>query len=213
MRADIPTGTGILTICRDRRELLPLARYIVISALSLIRAHGGGGAIVLWPSYSDHPIPTQFRAADGSITTVDAGSSSSSGRTVSTPERYGPGHRRHRAGERGCGPVHPEHRQTDIGGSTREVHAAGGPDHRAQSGKGPDSMAVDKRTLDDPQPGQPTLHVGDKIRSRPPRLPTAVSATDSSTSVAERRRSSGRSRSSRRSYWSRRGVACDRFWG
>ena len=52
--------------------LSPLARWFVIATLSVIGVGVVVGAVVLWPSDTEHSIPMQFRSADGgSIQTVD----------------------------------------------------------------------------------------------------------------------------------------------
>ncbi len=144
----------------------PLARYIVIGALSLIGLTVAAGAIVLWPSYSDHPIPTQFRAADGgSITTVDAEIFEQQRANCLNPLSGTVQDTADIALENaGAGPCIQNIVKLTSGQYKGRFTLLEVPTNRAQSGKSPDSMAVDKRTLDDPQPGQPTLHVGDKIK-------------------------------------------------
>lgn len=52
--------------------LSPIARWFVIGTLAVTAVAVAVGMVVLWPSDSEHPIPTQFRSADGGpITTVD----------------------------------------------------------------------------------------------------------------------------------------------
>ncbi len=144
----------------------PLARWVVIGALSLIGLGVAAGAMVLWPSYSDHPIPTQFRSADGgSITTVDAEIFEQrranclnplSGTVQDTADIA--------VENEGVGPCIQNIVKLTSGQHKGRFTLLEVPTNRAQSGQGPDSVAIDERTLDDPQPGQPTLHVGDKIR-------------------------------------------------
>lgn len=146
--------------------LSPFAKWFVIVCLAVIGAGVVAGAVVLWPERGDHPIPTQFRSADGgSIKTVDGDVVSQTRGTCLNPL---------------AGVVAPTSTiQIDGGGEgpciQNVVQLASGPDmgkytlievptNRAQSGSGPDSIAPDPATLDQPQAGQPTLHSGDKIR-------------------------------------------------
>ena len=145
----------------------PFAKTFVIVALSVIAVAVAAGAILLWPGTSEHPIPTQFRSADGGpIKSVD-------GEIVGqvrgdclnplsgTVQSYGPFQIENTSGTAPCiqnvvsitsGP--------DAGKFTLlEV-----PTNRAQAGTGPDSTTPDPSTLDQPQAGQPTLHIGDRIR-------------------------------------------------
>ena len=144
----------------------PLARYIVIGALSLIGLAVVAGAVVLWPSYTDHPIPTQFRAADGgSIVTVDAEIFEQQRANCLNPLSGTVQDTADIALENpGAGPCIQNIVKLTSGQHKGRFTLLEVPTNRAQSGQGPDSTAVDKDMLDDPQPGQPTLHLGDKIR-------------------------------------------------
>ncbi|GAC68546.1 hypothetical protein GS4_16_00760 [Gordonia soli NBRC 108243] len=146
--------------------LSPVAKWLVIVLLALA---GGGvvaGAVALWPSGGDHPIPVQFRSADGgSIRTVDgqvisqvradclnplAGTVQD---TSDIPVQQGDG-----------GPCIQNVVRLSSGTDSGKYVLLEVPTNRAQSGAGPDSVTPDPAILDEPQAGQPTLRTEDKIR-------------------------------------------------
>lgn len=146
--------------------LSPYAKWLVIGALGVIGLAVVIGTVVLWPSDSAHPIPPQFRAADGgSIHTVDGEVvdhiradclNSVAGTVLDTADV----------------PVNPVENgpcilhtvRLDSGSDKGKYTVLEVPTNRAQTGSGPDSVAVAPGALDDPQAGQPTLHDGDDIR-------------------------------------------------
>ncbi|MDY6808900.1 MAG: YibE/F family protein [Actinomycetota bacterium] len=147
--------------------LSPFARWFVIVTLSVIGVGVVIGAAVLWPSDSEHTIPMQFRSADGgSIQTVDAhvvdlqradclnpltGTVQDS--AVFQIEGAAPE-----------GPCVAATAQIDSGDDTGRHTLLEIPTNRAQAGSGPGSVAPSAEQLDQPQAGQPSLTVGDKIR-------------------------------------------------
>nr|WP_211188748.1 YibE/F family protein [Gordonia asplenii] len=142
------------------------ARWVVIVALGAIGIGVVAGVALLWPSGAAHPIPIQFRSADGGpIRTVNATVVSQTradcqsqlvGVTVDadsvpiTPVAGGP-----------C--IDSTVRLTS-GDDAGKLVLLAIPTNKAQSGTGPDTPKPDPSTADLPQPGQPTLHVDDKIR-------------------------------------------------
>ncbi|GAC01299.1 hypothetical protein GONAM_24_00550 [Gordonia namibiensis NBRC 108229] len=147
--------------------LSPFARWLVIGTLAVTAVAVAIGMVVLWPSDSEHPVPTQFRSADGgSIQTVNgevvdqfranclnpaAGSVLETADIPVNPVAGGPcilNAVRFDSGE-------VEGRYTVL-----EIPTKG-----AQSGAepGPEGAPV-PGSLAEPQAGQPTLHVGDAIR-------------------------------------------------
>ena len=146
--------------------LSPIARWFVIGTLAVTAVAVAVGMVVLWPSDSEHPIPTQFRSADGGpITTVDgeivdqfhanclnsvAGSVLETADIPVNPVPGGP-----------CILNAVRFTSGDVAGQYTVLEI---PTNRAQAGSGPDTVAPAAGTLDDPQAGQPTLNVGDDIR-------------------------------------------------
>lgn len=160
------TGHGHGHLSDISHVLSPYAKWFVIGALTVAGLAVAIGAVVLWPSHSDHPIPTQFRSADGGpIHTVDgevvdhfragclnsvAGSVLETADVPVTPVDDGP-----------C-ILHTV--RLDSGAAQGRYTVLEVPTNRAQSTTGPDAVPVPADALDDPQAGQPTLHDGDHIR-------------------------------------------------
>ena len=146
--------------------LSPFAKWFVIVALAVIGAGVVAGGVLLWPDKQDHPIPTQFRSADGgSIKTVDGEVVSQTRGTCLNPlaGTVAPTSTIEIDGA-GTGPCIQNVVRLDSGTDMGKFTLLEVPTNRAQSGTGPDSVAPDPNTLDQPQAGQPTLHTGDKIR-------------------------------------------------
>lgn len=144
--------------------LSPFAKWFVIATLAVTGVAVVIGMAVLWPSDADHPIPTQFRTADGGpIQTVDGEIvdqfranclSSVAGSVLETADI----------------PVNPvadgacifNTVRIDSGEHSGRYTVLEIPTERAQSGTAPGADAPG--TSDSPQTGQPILRVGDAIR-------------------------------------------------
>ncbi|MFT3715820.1 MAG: YibE/F family protein [Gordonia sp. (in: high G+C Gram-positive bacteria)] len=147
-------------------NLAHFAKPLVVGLLTVIAVATAVGAIFLWPTHSDHPIPVQFRSADGGpIKTVQA--------SVIAQSRAD-------CGTMGAGSVSEQQPMFDDDSDTTGACIASvaeltsGPDkgnytvlstatNRAQSGTGPDHYET-HGSPDDPIAGQPTFKVGDKLR-------------------------------------------------
>ena len=147
-------------------DLPPLARRVVVVALSVIGIAVIAGMVLLWPSGGDHPIPAQFRGSDGgTIHTVDGKVVSQTradclnqvvGTVQDTADIPISG--------AGTGPCIESVVSISSGNHAGKYTLLEVPTNAAQSGTGPDSAAQSLGAPDDPQPGQPTLSVGDSIR-------------------------------------------------
>ncbi|WP_020171968.1 YibE/F family protein [Gordonia polyisoprenivorans] len=147
-------------------DLTPMARRIVIGALSVFGLAMIAGIVLLWPSGGEHPIPAQFRGADGgAIHAVDGKIVSQTrgdclnqmvGTIADTADIPISG--------AGTGPCIESVVSITSGSDSGKYTLLEVPTNRAQSGSGPDSSAQTLGAPDDPQPGQPTLHIGDAVR-------------------------------------------------
>ncbi len=143
-----------------------MARRIVIGALSMFGLAMIAGIVLLWPSGGEHPIPAQFRGADGgAIHAVDGKIVSQTrgdclnqmvGTIADTADIPISG--------AGTGPCIETVVSITSGADSGKYTLLEVPTNRAQSGSGPDSSAQTLGAPDDPQPGQPTLHIGDAVR-------------------------------------------------
>ncbi|MGW0036956.1 YibE/F family protein [Gordonia sp. NPDC003376] len=147
-------------------DLPPLARRIVIATLTIAGLAVIVGAVLLWPSGGDHPIPAQFRGADGGAIHAVDGEIVAQTRAECLNQLVGavqdtadiP------ISGAGSGPCIENTVRITSGEHEGKYTLLEIPTNRAQSGTGPDSSAQTLGAPDDPQPGQPTLHVGDSIR-------------------------------------------------
>nr|WP_138918084.1 YibE/F family protein [Gordonia effusa] len=134
--------------------------------LGLIAVAVVAGIVALWPSSADHPIPMQFRSADGGpIRTVNATVVSQTRAAcqnqlvgvaiddVSIPVT-----------PVASGPCIDSTVRLDTGDDAGKLVLIQIPTNKAQSGSGPDTPKPNPATADEPQAGQPTLHVDDSIR-------------------------------------------------
>ncbi|MAU80661.1 MAG: hypothetical protein CME34_02075 [Gordonia sp.] len=147
--------------------LSPLARWFVIATLSVIGVGVVVGAVVLWPSDGEHSIPMQFRSADGgSIQTVDAHVVDTQRADCLNPltGTVQDGAEFQLPGASPTGPCIAATVQLDDGDDRGRHTLLEIPTNRAQSGSEPGALAPSADQLDQPQAGQPTLAVGDKIR-------------------------------------------------
>nr|WP_245548462.1 YibE/F family protein [Gordonia araii] len=143
------------------------ARWVVIAVLGLAAVVVTIGMAVLWPSSSDdHPIPVQFRSADGGPIRTETAVVVAQARADCQHPLIG------MALPQGSlevpsapdGPCLATTVRLESGENKGKVVLLQIPTNRAQSGDGPGQPAVDPATADDPQPGQPTLRVGDTVR-------------------------------------------------
>ena len=144
------------------------ARWVVIGVLSLAAVAVAIGLVVLWPSSGqDHPIPMQFRSADGgpirtqtgvvvAMSRADCGNQMV-GIAVDAQETLG-------VTPTADGPCRAATVRLRDGEDKGKYVLLQIPTNRAQAGTGPGQPEPDLATADDPQPGQPTLHVDDTIR-------------------------------------------------
>ena len=144
------------------------ARWVVIGVLSLAAVAVAIGLVVLWPSSGqDHPIPMQFRSADGgpirtqtgvvvAMSRADCGNQMV-GIAVDAQETLG-------VTPTADGPCRAATVRLRDGEDKGKYVLLQIPTNRAQAGTAPGQPEPDLATADDPQPGQPTLHVDDTIR-------------------------------------------------
>lgn len=147
-------------------ELSPLARRLVVGLLTIAALAVVVGTVLLWPSGGEHSIPAQFRGPDGGpISTVDGkvvGQTTAAclnqmvGTVADTADVPISG--------AGSGPCIESVVRITSGADDGKYTLLEVPTNRAQAGTGPDSASQTPGAPDDPQPGQPTLHVGDAIR-------------------------------------------------
>ncbi|MGC5248466.1 YibE/F family protein [Gordonia sp. DT219] len=147
-------------------DLSPFARRFVLTALGIAGLAVVVGAVLLWPSGGEHSIPAQFRGADGGpIHAVDGevvGQTRGDclnqmvGTVADTADIPISG--------AGTGPCIESVVHLTSGSHSGKYTLVEVPTNRAQSGSGPDSSVQTLGAPDDPQPGQPTLHIGDSIR-------------------------------------------------
>lgn len=147
-------------------DLTPLAGRIVVIALTLAGIAVIVGSVLLWPSSAEHPIPAQFRGADGgSIQTVNGEVVSqirgeclnqAVGAIADTADIPISG--------AGTGPCIENVVKLTSGQHEGKYTLLEIPTNRAQSGSGPDSSGQTLGAPDDPQAGQPTLRIGDSLR-------------------------------------------------
>ncbi|MFT4201340.1 YibE/F family protein [Gordonia sp. (in: high G+C Gram-positive bacteria)] len=143
------------------------ARWVVVAILSLAAIAVAVGLAVLWPSSTgQHPIPMQFRSADGGPIRTETATVVAQTRADCQNPLIG------QAVDQSVlevepvadGPCFATTIRLDSGADQGKVVLLQIPTNRAQSGDGPDQPAIDPRTADQPQPGQPTLHVDNTIR-------------------------------------------------
>ncbi|MDL9938460.1 YibE/F family protein [Gordonia sp. ABSL1-1] len=143
-----------------------MTKWIVIGVLSIAGLAVTIGAVALWPTKSDHPIPILFQSSDGkAIETVDGEVvdqfranclNSVSGEvqeTADIPVNPVPG-----------GPCILSTVRLDSGPSQGRYTVLEVPTGRAGGATGPGAPRPDPNALDEPMPGQPTLKIGDAIR-------------------------------------------------
>lgn len=147
--------------------LSPIARWIVIVSLAVIGIGVVAGAVVLWPSNSDHAIPMQFRSADGgSIRAVDgqvvgqvrADCLNPLAGTAQDSSEF------QIEGKAELGPCIQSTVRIDSGDDEGRYTLLEVPTNRAQSGTEPGAVTQSRGSPDQPQAGQPTLNTGDKLR-------------------------------------------------
>ncbi|MEE4022292.1 YibE/F family protein [Gordonia sp. PKS22-38] len=148
--------------------LSPFARWIVIGSLTLIGVVVAIGAVLLWPSDGEHPIPMQYRSADGgSIRTVDghvvaqvrADCLNPLAGTVQDDPVF------QIEGVSSEGPCIVSTVRLDSGDDEGRHTLLEVPTNRAQSGLAePGAVEPSPGALDQPQAGQPSLQVDDRIR-------------------------------------------------
>ncbi|MGV9860576.1 YibE/F family protein [Gordonia sp. NPDC003425] len=147
-------------------DLSPVAKRFVIVTLALAGLAVVIGMVVLWPAGGSHPIPNQFRAADGGPLQTQKGQVTDQtrgqclnplGGTVQESPDFG-------VAPQANGPCIESVVRIDSGSDSGKYTLLEVPTNRAQSGTGPDSVAPDPSTLDRPQAGQPDLRTGDRIR-------------------------------------------------
>lgn len=148
--------------------LSPMAKWFVIGCLAVIGVAVAAGAVVLWPGNSgDHPIPMQYRSADGgSIRTVD-GEVISQQRADCLNPLTGTTQDDTTFQITGVAPDGPcilsvvALKSGDDEGRYTLLEV---PTNRAQSGSEPGGITPPRDALDQPQAGQPTLATGDPVR-------------------------------------------------
>ncbi|MFT4125903.1 MAG: YibE/F family protein [Gordonia sp. (in: high G+C Gram-positive bacteria)] len=144
----------------------PLAKRIVVGALAVIGVAVAIGAVLLWPTGGEHPIPAQFRGADGGPIASVSGEVVAQTRAECLNQLVGsvqdtadiP------ISGAGSGPCIEHIVKITSGEHAGKYTLLEVPTNRAQSGTSPDSAAQTLGAPDDPQPGQPTLQIGDDVR-------------------------------------------------
>ncbi|MFT4086721.1 MAG: YibE/F family protein [Gordonia sp. (in: high G+C Gram-positive bacteria)] len=134
---------------------------LVASALAVVL-----GMFFLWPGHSDHPIPLQFRSADGGpLKTADAVVVAQTRASCDAMPDSGTANGQYPNIPGGGGPCIASTVKLTSGPDNGHFAVLMVPTNAAQSGTGPDQTAdTDPAVADQPQPGQPTLHVDDKLR-------------------------------------------------
>jgi len=143
------------------------ARWIVVSVVALAAAAVALSLVVLWPSSSgDHPIPIQFRSADGGPIRTETATVVAQTRAACQNPMLGLAvdSRELLPIDTGDGSCLVTTIRLDSGADKGHYVLLQVPTNRARSGDGPDQPKLNPATADDPQPGQPTLHVDDSIR-------------------------------------------------
>lgn len=144
------------------------ARWVVVTVLSLAVAAVAIGLAVLWPSAAgEHPIPIQFRSADGGAMRTDTATvvaqaraecqNPMTGVAVDAPQSLG-------VAPVVDGPCYATTVRLDSGADKGRFVLLQVSTNRAQSGDGPGQPRLDPATADNPAPGQPTLRVDNTIR-------------------------------------------------
>ncbi len=154
---DLGTGPAPLTNA---------ARWFVIVALALAGIGVVVGLITLWPSTSEHPLPMQFRSADGGPIRTVNGSVVAQTRADCQNQLVGV------AIDADSIPQTPVADgacidatvRLDSGDDAGKLVLLQIPTNKAQSGTGPDTPKPNPATADQPQAGQPDLSMGDRIR-------------------------------------------------
>ncbi|MFT3901002.1 MAG: YibE/F family protein [Gordonia sp. (in: high G+C Gram-positive bacteria)] len=143
------------------------ARWVVMAILGIAGAAVVVGMFLLWPSSGgEHPIPIQFRSADGGSIRTDTGTVVAQARAECQNQLVG------QAVDQSAleidatadGPCFATTVRLDSGADKGKVVLLQIPTNRAQAGSGPDQPAINPATADQVQPGQPTLGVGNTIR-------------------------------------------------
>ncbi len=145
------------------------ARWVVIALLSAAALAVAIGLAVLWPSSSagDHPIPMQFRSADGGPIRTETATVVAQSRAQCGNPMVGmavDGQQPLGVVAEADGPCYATTIRLDSGADRGKFVLLQIPTNRAQSGEGPGQPRPDPATADDVAPGQPTLRVDDKIR-------------------------------------------------
>lgn len=155
-----------------------LARYakpVVLGLLGLAAILMTVGAVALWPSHGDRPVPLNYRAADGKpITTVDAvviGQVRTSCESVTpglasaeTPSLLSDG-----------GPCIASIVRIESGDDAGRYAVLSVPTNAAQTGTGPDHPPAPDLDPTAPVAGQPSLAVDDQLRLSVVSDPSGVS--------------------------------------
>lgn len=161
---DQPHGHGHVHATGPVENLARFSKPIVVGLLVAAALATVIGAIVLWPSHAERPVPLQYRSADGGpITTVDAtvvaqtradcAALTPGLATVETPS----------VTTTSPGSCIASIVQVESGGDAGQFTVLAAPTNRAQAGSGPDTGA-DGLDPDAPIVGQPALRVGDDLR-------------------------------------------------
>ena len=146
--------------------LSPLAKRFVVITLTIAGIAVVVGIVLLWPSGHTHPIPPQFRGADGGAITTVSGKVVGQTRGACLNQLVGTAQDSPDFGTTPTqnGPCIENTVKLESGSDTGKYTLLEIPTNRAQAGSGPDSVTPDAASLDDPQAGQPSLSPGDAIR-------------------------------------------------
>ncbi|MGV9671761.1 YibE/F family protein [Gordonia oleivorans] len=146
--------------------LSPLAKRLVIGLLIVAGLAVIVCGFLLRPSYGDHPVPAQFRGPDGTAIHAVDGEIISQTRGECLNQMVGAINDTADipiSGE-GSGPCLEFTVRITSGEHDGKYTLLEVPTNAAQAGTSPDSSSQTLGHPDDPQAGQPTLHVGDSIR-------------------------------------------------
>ena len=144
----------------------PFAKRFVVVTLTIAGIAVIVGMVLLWPSGGSHPIPPQFRGADGGAITTVSGKVVGQSRGPCLNQLVGTAQDSPDFGTTPTpnGPCIENTVKLESGSDSGKYTLLEIPTNRAQAGSGPDSVAPDPSTLDEPQAGQPSLSPGDAIR-------------------------------------------------
>ncbi|WP_347956640.1 YibE/F family protein [Gordonia aichiensis] len=145
-------------------QLTRYAKPLVVGLLAIAALLVGVGVVVLWPSHADRPIPTQFRSAAGGPIQISDARVVSQLKTDCSAPATGAASTEFPTVPSTGGPCRASIIELTSGADTGKYAVLLIATNAAQAGVGPGTAPVNPATADKPQPGQPRLESGDKVR-------------------------------------------------